>query len=231
VCEYTSTLLTHLTNASLRPNTWKLNWNVLTITAVILNLKRVNVCEQMVKTAPRTTVTWCCPHHVFSYIYSLLIEKDICDHQKFSVKFLCVYMSFIRRSFHFLGKSVLFFFPPIFVLFQFSIYQTMCKRKVQKYGFELVFFWSLRATGKSKCLLLVLNFLNVSVTLRKTSLLRAIFFLFLFAFYQTDIWKSGVEESNCQLWFLCYISEKCNFPKDINTTATAIFRNFFMKAN
>ena len=33
--------------------TRKLNWNILTITDVFLNQKRVNVCEYMAKTAPR----------------------------------------------------------------------------------------------------------------------------------------------------------------------------------
>ena len=45
-------------------NTWKLNWNVLRITDVFLDQKRVNV--------------------------SFLIEKDICDCQNISIKLLCV---------------------------------------------------------------------------------------------------------------------------------------------
>ena len=34
--------------------------------------------------------TWRCFYHVLTYIYSLLIEKDICDHQNILTKFLCV---------------------------------------------------------------------------------------------------------------------------------------------
>ena len=36
------------------------------------------------------TVMWHCLYHVFTYIYSLLIEKDICDCQNISVKLLCI---------------------------------------------------------------------------------------------------------------------------------------------
>ena len=46
-------------------NTWKLNW-------CFNNQKRINVCEQTVK-----MVTW---YHLYCvHIYSLLIEKYICD--------------------------------------------------------------------------------------------------------------------------------------------------------
>ena len=40
---------------------------------------------------------------VFTYIYSLLIEKDICDCCN-----ACLYVPFIRRSLHFFVKSFLF---------------------------------------------------------------------------------------------------------------------------
>ena len=33
-------------------NTWKLNWNISTITDTVLDQKRVNVCEHTVKTGP-----------------------------------------------------------------------------------------------------------------------------------------------------------------------------------
>ena len=36
------------------------------------------------------TLTWCRYYCVFTYIYSLLIEKGICDHQNMSLKLLCV---------------------------------------------------------------------------------------------------------------------------------------------
>jgi hypothetical protein len=55
------------------------------ITDVFLDQKRVNVCECLVKMAS----------DVFTYIYSLQIEKHICDHQNISNKFLyvCVYLT------------------------------------------------------------------------------------------------------------------------------------------
>ena len=62
-------------------NTWKLSLNVSTIIDIFLDQKRVNVCEDTVKTAPR---------RVFTHIYSLQIEKDICDHRNVSVKLPCV---------------------------------------------------------------------------------------------------------------------------------------------
>ena len=37
-------------------------------------------------------------YRVFTYSYSLLIKKDICDHQNISIKLPCVYVPFIRRS-------------------------------------------------------------------------------------------------------------------------------------
>ena len=38
------------------------------------------------------SITWCHLNHVFTYIYCLVIEKDICDSQNVSVKFQCVYV-------------------------------------------------------------------------------------------------------------------------------------------
>ena len=36
--------------------------------------------------------TWCHLYHMFTYIYSLLIKKDICNFLNISNKFLCVYV-------------------------------------------------------------------------------------------------------------------------------------------
>ena len=44
--------------------------NILTLTEVFLNQKRINFCEQ-------------------TYVYSILIEKDFCEFQNVSVKFPC----------------------------------------------------------------------------------------------------------------------------------------------
>ena len=57
---------------------------------------------------------------VFTYIYSLLIEKDLCEYRNLSVKFpyvvLCFFFcDFIRRPLHFIGKICLF----LFLLFDF----------------------------------------------------------------------------------------------------------------
>ena len=39
------------------------------------------------------TVIWCHLYRVFTYIYSLLIEKDLHEYWNGSVKFMCVYLS------------------------------------------------------------------------------------------------------------------------------------------
>ena len=44
----------------------------------------------------------------YTYIYSILIEKDIYDRRKFS--FVCLCVPFVRRSHHFLDKNVFFLF-------------------------------------------------------------------------------------------------------------------------
>ena len=38
--------------------------------------------------------TWHCLYRLFTYFYSLLIEKDICDRPNVSVKTLCIYVCF-----------------------------------------------------------------------------------------------------------------------------------------
>ena len=45
---------------------------VSTIIDVFFDQERVNVCEHRIKTSPRL-------YRVFTYSYSVLIEKDICD--------------------------------------------------------------------------------------------------------------------------------------------------------
>ena len=60
------------------------------------SIRRVNVCEHTVKTAPsdsfENVFIWQRLYHVFTYIYSLMIEKDIFDRQNVSVKLPCVYV-------------------------------------------------------------------------------------------------------------------------------------------
>ena len=54
---------------------------------------------------------WRCLYSVFSYIYSLLIEKDSCDRQNVSVKLPCVYVCLSSGDFlNFFSKSFLFLF-------------------------------------------------------------------------------------------------------------------------
>ena len=56
------------------------------------------------------TVPWCCLSHVFTYIYSLLIEKDIYDCQNVSVKLPYVYVCLSSRDlFIFLVRVSAFF--------------------------------------------------------------------------------------------------------------------------
>ena len=59
-------------------NKRKGNWYISMITDVILNQKRVNV------------KTWHCFYPMFTYIYFLLIEKDISDRWNISIKLPCV---------------------------------------------------------------------------------------------------------------------------------------------
>ena len=52
-----------------------------------------------------------CPYHVFTYMYSLLIEKDILDRRNISNKFPCVCVCFSSRDLFIFGKSFPFLFP------------------------------------------------------------------------------------------------------------------------
>ena len=87
----------------------KLIWNILTITNVFFNQKTVNVCKHTVK------MTWCHLHSIFTYVYSLLIEKDICDHRNISNKFLRVCVCLTSGNLFIFSKSFPFPFP-FFVL-------------------------------------------------------------------------------------------------------------------
>jgi hypothetical protein len=44
------------------------------------------------------TVTWCHHYSVFTYIYSLVIEKDLCEYRNISVKFLCALLVYLCLS-------------------------------------------------------------------------------------------------------------------------------------
>ena len=98
-------------------NRGKLHWYVLTIIDVFLNQKRVNVC------------LYC----VFTYIYSLLIEKDICDHQNASVKLPYVYVCY--------SFGDLFIFSVRVSSFCSYFYVNCIKHSNDKLLVTLVMFW------------------------------------------------------------------------------------------
>ena len=101
-------------------NTRKLIQNISTITYIFLNQKRVNVCEHMTKIASLECfggafqkLSLC---HVFTYIHSLLIEKDLCDCQNLKISFRVFVCAFPSEIYSIFGKSFPFPFP-YFVLF------------------------------------------------------------------------------------------------------------------
>ena len=64
------------------------NWYVSTFTEIFLNQKRMNVCEHTVKLE-------------FTNIFSLLIQKDLCECRNESIKFPCVYLCLSSREHYF----------------------------------------------------------------------------------------------------------------------------------
>ena len=94
-------------------NTWKLNWNILTITDVFLDEKRVNVCENMVKMAPHeseklldgTFFTVCSQTFILFWLRKTSVIVNM-----FQLSFcVCVCVPFIWRSLHFLVRVSPFF--------------------------------------------------------------------------------------------------------------------------
>ena len=77
------------------------------------SIRRVSVCENTVK----MIVMWCHLYCVFTYIYSLLIENDICDCQKYQLRFKVFIFAFCVEISSFFDKSFLF----LFLLFELSI--------------------------------------------------------------------------------------------------------------
>jgi hypothetical protein len=76
---------------------------------------------------PRFLIFWAMWNHlynVFTYIYSLMIEKDICDCQNISIKLLCVYLC--------LSFGDLF----VFSVRVFSFYLYFCKTHVEMFWFH-----------------------------------------------------------------------------------------------
>ena len=91
-------------------------------TDVFLNQKRVNVREH-------TVDTWHFLHCVFTYIYSLLNKKDICDCWNISVKPSCVYMCLSSDLLIFFSKSSLFLFLLSCYLY-FSTFHSICSDNI-----------------------------------------------------------------------------------------------------
>ena len=60
--------------------------------------------------------TWHRIYHVFTYIYSLLIEKDICDRRKISAKLLCVCICLSSGDLFIFSIRVSSFYSYFFVL-------------------------------------------------------------------------------------------------------------------
>ena len=56
------------------------------------------------------TVKRRCPYRVFTYIHSILIEKDICECRNVSVVLSCIYMCFSCEDLLFFDKTFLFIF-------------------------------------------------------------------------------------------------------------------------
>ena len=90
-------------------NTHNLDWNVLMITDVFLDQKRVNVCEQTVKQQHCLLFTVC--SHTFTLFWS---RKTSVIVKTFQLSF---HMPFVWRSLHFFGKSFLF----LFLVFELSV--------------------------------------------------------------------------------------------------------------
>ena len=67
------------------------------------------------------TFTWCCLYRVFTYIYSLLIEKNICDHQNILAKLSCVYVCLSTTDLFIFSVRVSSFFSYFFLMSQKSI--------------------------------------------------------------------------------------------------------------
>ena len=63
------------------------------------------------------TLTWCCLYHVFTNIYSLLIEKDSWDHWNISIRLLCVFVCLLSRDLpffsYFLGYTTILFIQTV----------------------------------------------------------------------------------------------------------------------
>ena len=96
-------------------NTWKLNWNVLTITGVFLDQKRINVCEHMVNTVSHShdAVFTICSHifnlfwlrkiSVIIKIFQISFHVFVCAFPpEISLIFLSHILCYLYFSFHML---------------------------------------------------------------------------------------------------------------------------------
>ena len=126
------------------------------ITDAFLNQKRVNYVNTLKDNAtwvadkdhqdgsqPSSTylqLLWCNLYHVFPYIYSFLIEEDICDRCNVSVKLPCVYVRRSSRDLFIFCKSFLF----LFLLLCYPYFSTFSFHVVSNH----IFFYSLIRYGR-----------------------------------------------------------------------------------
>jgi hypothetical protein len=66
-------------------------------------------------------MSWRRLYHVFTYIYSLLIEKDICDRRNVLVKLPCVCVCLLSRDLLIFSLRVSSFFSYFFCVIHISV--------------------------------------------------------------------------------------------------------------
>ena len=93
-------------------------------------------------------VTWHYLYCLFTYIYSLLIEKDFCEGQNLSVKFLCALLVYLCLSF-----GNLIFFLVTFSTF----YCYFCVFRILTLSFSTGFFQNMKCEDGRNLILLEKN--------------------------------------------------------------------------
>ena len=92
-------------------------------------LSRSEESKRMLTHGKDGIVRWRRLYHVFTYISSLMIDKDICDRRNVSIKLPCVCVCFSSGDlFIFIGKSFLFF--PYFC---YTYFGTFLSKKMNLY--------------------------------------------------------------------------------------------------
>ena len=110
---------------------------------------------------------------MFKYIYSLLIEKDICDRRKVLIKLSCVYVCLSSGDIFIFSLSFLFLFPifVLSVLRYFPFHVVTCKNYVEwvlfcqwisravisPYWLNYSCVWVLWSYGTQSCIIFLLT--------------------------------------------------------------------------